>query len=402
MTTDMPKLPPKDKCTGCAACHDVCAHHVISMVADQEGFLYPQIDGKKCVNCRLCERTCPSLNRFEPKEPLAAYAAKASDDELRINSSSGGVFSLLGRQVLANGGMVFGAAFDKTDWSVCHIGVMDEQGLAKLRGSKYVQSRTAGVYRNVEDALSSGRQVLFSGTPCQVAALGHFLGKPYDNLLLVDVVCHAVPSPLAWQRYLAKRSGTAGCLNVREVAFRRKNRGWRNYSLSLRFANGDEYSRSRDEDPFIRAFLSGLCNRPSCHSCLQREFRSGADLTIADYWGVRARFPEMDDDKGASVVFVNTEKGRMAFEQLCHAAIAGIEDYRDVVSANSCILSSMRPDKNREVFFGRLTDMDFDKNVESVLGSVLSVKINRCVLNGKRRIKGVLRRAVGFFKGGGR
>ena len=188
------KLIEGSECSGCAACCDACARDAITLSVDAEGFLYPKVDSKKCVECGRCVQVCPSSSPDLPRQPLAVYAAKAKDEELRLESSSGGAFSLLARQILSKGGKVYGAAFDRSDWSVRHIGVENEGGLGELRGSKYLQSRVIGVYRNVKANLMSGFPVLFSGTPCQIAALRHYLGRSYDSLILVDVV--TIPSIL--------------------------------------------------------------------------------------------------------------------------------------------------------------------------------------------------------------
>ena len=239
------KLADRLLCTGCSACHDVCERDAITMVADGEGFLYPKVDSARCVECGRCADVCSALQQNASRHPLSVWAAKAKDDGLRLASSSGGVFSLLARRILAGGGRVYGAAFDRTDWSVHHIGINDENGLDELRGSKYLQSRTQGVYRQVKRDLESGSHVLFSGTPCQVAALRHYLGRNWDNLFLVDVVCHGVPSPRVWKDYLKYRqdvttegrdSASAEGRNIRRIASRRKDCGWKRYSLSLRFA----------------------------------------------------------------------------------------------------------------------------------------------------------------------
>lgn len=225
------KLASQNSCSGCTACQSICPKSAISMVADGEGFLYPKVDESKCVQCGLCEKVCPSLNRDSPRMPLAVYAAKAKDDGLRLKSSSGGVFSLLARQVIARGGVVYGAGFDHADWHVMHKSAENEDELEDFRGSKYVQSDVQGIYAAVRGQLLAGCEVLFSGTPCQVAGLRHYLNAlktDVSKLLLVDVVCHAVPSPLAWRKYLDERLAKTGQgAIIRRIAFRHKNCGWK-------------------------------------------------------------------------------------------------------------------------------------------------------------------------------
>ena len=354
------------------------------MVADDEGFLYPEIDSSKCVNCGRCTTTCSVFRPNDSRQPIAVYAARAIDDELRLVSSSGGVFSLLARQILSQGGRVYGAAFDRTDWSVVHRSVGDEGGLEELRGSKYLQSRTTGIYRQVERDLETGCQVLFSGTPCQIAALRHYLGRDWDNLVLVDVVCHGVPSPRVWKNYLEFRSAAsaggrgsapAEGRNIRRIASRRKDCGWKRYSLSLRFANDKEYRSVFSEDPFMRAFLAELCNRPSCHDCQFRELRSGADLTIGDFWGVDKCHPEMDDDRGTSLVLVNTDKGALFFKGIRNALDCEVATFDEAVAGNSALLASPRPHRNRKRFLKHCHSHGFDHYVAQMLKPALLMRM---------------------------
>ena len=364
-------LAPKEVCSGCTACQSVCRQKAIAMVADAEGFLYPKIDEAICVHCGMCEKVCPSLNRDVSRVPLAVYAARANDDELRLKSSSGGVFSLLARRIIARGGVVYGAGFDHEDWRVKHMPVENEDGLANLRGSKYVQSDIRGVFADVKSKLLSGCQVMFSGTPCQIAGLKHYLKASNIDaarLFLVDVVCHAVPSPLAWQKYLDERLvedglGTA----IRRISFRRKSCGWKRYSMSLCFADGNEYLRDLRIDSFLRGFLSGLYNRPSCHVCQCRELRSGSDMTIADYWRVNEKFPAMDDDRGTSLLLVNTEVGEMLIREIVSDLSIVKSDYSDAVRVNPSLVSSGAPHRKRSSFFKKVNCCTFDHLVESLL-----------------------------------
>ena len=201
ITENKIKLAEKHICTGCAACYSVCPVQCISMKEDAEGFLFPIIDEEKCTKCSLCEKTCLSIMQGKERKPLNVYAAKNPNEEIRKESSSGGIFTLLAEHVINKGGVVFGARFNE-DWEVIHDYTETVKGLAAFRGSKYVQSRIGDMYKTAKDFLEKDRNVLFSGTPCQIAGLKAFLRKDYDNLLTVDLVCHGVPSPLVWKRYL--------------------------------------------------------------------------------------------------------------------------------------------------------------------------------------------------------
>ena len=231
----MKSIVPKEKCTGCGACFSICTRGAIAMCADAEDFLYPRINKTLCVDCGLCQRTCPSLHPYSSREPLDVYAVKAKDDGIRMRSSSGGVFTLLATATIEKQGLVFGAVFDSNDWQVYHWGTDNKSGVARLVGSKYVQSEMRDSYNRVYEAVKKGRYVLFSGTPCQVAGLKHYFGvKPYvdvNKLLLVDIVCHAVPSPLAWRKYLENRVSsiyngqTRELGKIKRISCRCKNNG---------------------------------------------------------------------------------------------------------------------------------------------------------------------------------
>jgi coenzyme F420-reducing hydrogenase beta subunit len=194
-------ITDKAKCVGCNACEQCCSSQSITMQEDIEGFLYPYVNTETCTNCRLCEKVCPVINQKDQSKPLICYAAKNKDEEIRLESSSGGVFTLLAEKVIREGGVVFGARFNES-WEVVHDYAETIERLSVFRGSKYVQSRIGKTYIHVKQFLKKGRFVLFSGTPCQIAGLRLFLGREYDNLLTVDVVCHGVPSPKIWNMYL--------------------------------------------------------------------------------------------------------------------------------------------------------------------------------------------------------
>lgn len=366
------------------------------MRADAEGFLYPHIDASKCVNCGICQKVCPSINPAEARRPRSVYAAMANDDALRLASSSGGVFSLLASDILSKGGVVFGAAFDHNDWLVYHKAVETEADIAELRGSKYVQSDVGDSYRQVKAYLNAGRQVLFSGTPCQIAALNKFLAMykslPLENLLLVDVVCHAVPSPLAWRKYLEKRAssiytdGVGGLRDIRRISSRRKDCGWKRYSLSLGFANDKEYLSVFSDDPFMRGFLAELYNRPSCHNCPCRDLRSGSDITIADFWGVGTHLPDMDDDKGTSLVLINTEKGAQSFSAISSDLNSKVADFDNAVKGNPAIVRPTNPHRNRSGFFRWVLKSDFDSLVNRMLQPPLITRIRAFVGINLRRL----------------
>jgi len=354
-----PQLAKHNLCTGCTACKASCPRDAIEMKPDFFGFQHPHINVRKCVNCGACEKVCPVLSRPSARKPLSVYAAKAKDDGLRFKSASGGVFSLLARQIFKKGGIVYGAAIRQNDLMVYHCAAENEDDLEKLRSSKYVQSDLGNVYREVKAQLAENRQVMFTGTPCQIAGLRAYLKNEYENLLCVDLICHAVPSPLAWKKYLSDRArdlGGCSCaperfFDYRRISFRCKNSGWKNYLMSLGYAAGETYESPFDRNRFMRGFLSELINRSSCHQCSFRELRSGSDITISDYWRVHEKFPEMDDDRGTSLVLVHTAKGRDVYATISSQLVEKESDFADATRVNPQLLYNVPAQRNRKLFF---------------------------------------------------
>ena len=323
----MIQITDKHDCCGCAACANACPQACITLRPDGEGFLYPAADPERCVECGLCEQVCPFLTPREARLPVATYAAVNPDAQERLDSSSGGIFSLLMRATLEAGGVVFGAAFD-ADWNVGHIAVESLEDMPRLRGSKYVQSATGESFRMAEEYLKQGRKVLFSGTPCQIAGLNHYLGKEYDKLLRVDVVCHGVPSPQIWKAYL---EGLGDLSGIRSVCFRDKRSGWLDYAFSIGYEDGRTLRESHHANLFMQGFLHDLYVRPSCHRCKAKGGRCGSDITLGDFWGIGAVLPDWDDDRGVSLVLADTGKGDAALKAVtdglapvpCERAVRG-------------------------------------------------------------------------------
>lgn len=304
-----------EECCGCGACAEICPRGCIQMCMDREGFLYPVVDRERCVACGLCQRICPTKNAVARGDAIRGhYLAYVKDEKLRWNSSSGGVFSVLAEAILKNGGVVFGAAFDE-DFSVHHIGVKDSSGLDALRGSKYVESRTEHSFSEAKAVLESGKPVLFSGTPCQIAGLMQYLGKNYDRLYTVDLLCHGVPSPKVWKMYLNFQI-SAHRADIKRTLFRQKDFGWKAFAVKLQFDNLTAYEQIFEKDLFMQMFLQNICLRPACYACKFKHLNRVSDFTIGDAWGVENYMPEMDDDKGTSVILVHTKKGEKLLNEV--------------------------------------------------------------------------------------
>ncbi len=380
----MSPLENPNRCNGCGACSQKCPHGAILMQTDAEGFFRPQTDAEKCVECGLCAAVCPVNHPPVLADQPKAFAAYSKNTGLRHTSSSGGVFSELAAQILARGGAIVGAAMDP-DGVVRHRIVESEATLAVLRGSKYVQSEAWHTYPAVKALLAEGREVLFSGTPCQVAGLSKYLGKPYDGLWLVDIVCHGVPSPKAWSLYLKERKKNAGT-DVASAEFRNKASGWQNYSMRIRFADQTEYRVSLKNDPYLRAFLKNAILRPSCHQCASKGAQRASDLTLADFWGVTRCIPEMDAYDGVSLVLVNTPKGAALLDSCSSSLVLQETELEKALEANTAYSQSAAASPAREAFFAALDSTPFDVISARYCRDRLSEKLRRLAGAVKRRI----------------
>lgn len=323
-------------CCGCTACRSVCPRNAISMRPDDKGFLYPQIDSARCVECGLCRAVCPMRAGFSTGENLpepAVYAVKHRSGEVRMQSSSGGMFTAVSDYVLGQGGTVYGAAFN-ADFSVSHRRAETARERDLFRGSKYVQSDPGDAFRNVKDDLKSGRPVLFSGTPCQTAGLFSYLKKSradMEKLVLCDLICHGTPSPLVFQQYL-KHLERKYDSAVASVLFRCKALGWRSTPLSVRFLNRHEISDS--DRWYSKLYGRGLITRDSCYACPFANLKRPSDLTIGDFWGIENAMPDFEDEKGVSLVLVNTEKGERVFDAIQDSLICRPGSTKDCLQPN--------------------------------------------------------------------
>lgn len=346
----MIKITDKSKCCGCEACVQICPKKCIRFMQDHEGFFYPEADADICIQCGLCLKVCPVIHPYNEHKPQEVLAAINKNEGVRMESSSGGLFTLLAEEIISQGGAVFGVRFDE-QWQAVFDSAETIEKLASFRGSKYLQARVGNSFAQCKQILDQGRQVLFSGTQCQIAGLLHFLRKPYPNLLTVDFICHGVPSPKVWQHYLTEivQDGADAIHNVR---FRDKRLGWKHFSFVLDYnVHNKAYSLTSTfrENIYMRAFLANLILRPSCHACPSKSGKSHSDLTIADFWGINKVNPQMDDDKGTSLVLIHTEKGNKALlrEQFTCAPA----NYEDVLRYNSSMEESATCHLKRSKFF---------------------------------------------------
>lgn len=318
-------------CCGCSACQQICPKQCIKMIYDDEGFLYPFINKDTCVNCGICNKVCPLNDLKRPsREPIETYAAINPIDSVRLDSSSGGIFIMLAEYVIKHNGIVFGARFDER-WNVIHDFAEDINQVKHFVGSKYLQCDMSNSFSKAKEFLDSERIVLFSGTPCQIGGLKSFLKKEYSNLISIDFICHGTPSPGVWQKYVKRFNNTS---KISKISFRDKTIGWNHFSLTLK--DGDNkiiYTSPFQEDPYMQLFLQNVILRPSCYDCKFRQGRSGSDITLADFWHIDEVIPNMYDDKGASLVLVNSTLGQNILDQvscnLCNAPFDSIRKFNN-------------------------------------------------------------------------
>ena len=370
------KIKKKD-CCGCSTCAQRCPCGCIEMVFDEEGFRYPRINKTQCVNCGICDRVCPIINKVSNNntESKKVYIAYADSDVVRMNSSSGGIFALLAEKCIEERGAVCGAAFSDS-FDVYHTIVEKKEDIAKLQGSKYVQSQIENVFKDVNERLEKGQEIIFSGTPCQVMGLKTYLQKEYANLLTVDILCHGVPSVKLWKKYLAEQEQAHGSA-VQQAFFRHKKYGWKKYSVLLEFSNNTTYERIFNEDPFMQMFLSNISLRPSCYNCHFKGIPHSSDITLGDCWGIEHHSPEMDDNKGTSVVLLNTDKGVQKFGQIYPNIKCKTCSLDDAIPSDSESRRSVREHPNREKFFKNINKKNINELKKYLKISLLTKVIHK-------------------------
>lgn len=301
----------KEQCTGCGACKLSCHFDAISMKADAEGFLYPEVDGEKCTDCNACVNACNRRTDYGEKR-RHTYIARNKKTSIREKSTSGGIFGALAHLILQEGGYVFGAAFNE-ELEVCHIEISTQEELHKLQKSKYVQSDTRDTYRSVKELIKKAK-VLYSGTPCQIAGLKAYLGKDSPNLVCVDLICQGVPSPAVWKRYLEYLGGEKR--KIERFEFRNKEKGWNELAISYTFSDGEERTVSFEDDYYMEGFEQTEFLRPVCYNCPFRGETGYSDITLGDCWGYKELVKEKEDSGGTSVVLLNTEKGEKIYRRI--------------------------------------------------------------------------------------
>lgn len=377
----MIKIEDKKECCGCMACVQVCPTQCISIVKDEEGFDYPSTNIDTCINCGLCNNVCPIINNNRNNaKPLKVYASKNLNESIRFQSSSGGVFTALAEKVINNGGIVFGVSFDE-NWNAVHTHIENIKDITILRGSKYIQSSIGCSYKEIKLYLKNDRKVLFSGTPCQIAGLKRFLKKDYANLITIEILCHGIASPKVWQKYLDEKKKEYQCNDISKINFRNKINGWEKFHFTINFKNGLKYDIPFNEDAYCCGFIKNLYLRPSCYFCKCKNDYSNGDIVIADYWNINEALPQYNDNKGVSLVLVNSKKG-LSFINSLPSQIEFIEtDYNVCTKKNGGFIENIPIPEKRKFFFTMLDKKTLSTNIKTCLSKSLynriKNKINR-------------------------
>lgn len=369
----------KQGCCGCNACAQICPQECISMVEDPNGFLYPEVDADRCIECNLCEKACPIMEKKDSYEPDEVRDPKAiggwhKDEDVRFESSSGGAFTLFAEHILAQGGVVYGS-YLKEDFRAQHICVERMEDLGKLKGSKYIQSDISNVYQEIKEHLDNNRKVMFVGTPCQCAGLHSFLqtvgvldtgGKSASHLYTCDFICHGVPSPKIFRSYINYLEHKYKD-KVIAFRFRNKDKGWNPSGLQMGtkiefLHSGSIRLAPAFRDAYMNGFLDDVYLRPSCYSC---EFKSlpkyYSDITIADFWGVKQVDAELCDGKGTSLVLLHNEHGQRLFDTVKENFVCKEVDFKSAIRRNKSLICSARTNPRRDRFFYDYDNMSFQK-----------------------------------------
>ncbi len=354
----------KVDCCGCNACGDICGKHAITFVTDNEGFWYPKVDKELCVDCGLCDKVCPIQNKASHVERYAeptVYAAYSKDEAIRIDSTSGGIHSMLAMKMYEKNAYVGGAVYNP-DHTVSQIVDDNPERLPEIRSSKYLQSNAEGVYKEIRSLLREGKNVFFCGCPCQIHALYNLLGKEYENLVTCDFICRGVNSPKVFLKYMNMLERMFGA-KATEIKFKNKKWGWHNFSMRVNFENGKEYCKDRFHDLFFIGYLqAGNFTRPSCYECRFKVFPQKADISLADFWGIEKLDKTMDQDKGTSLVMVNSDKGQTLFDSIKDQIVWRQFTMDDAKAGNPAMVTSLSCSKpNRGVFFEDLDKMPFEE-----------------------------------------
>lgn len=346
----MEQVLSKNKCTGCTACASICPKNAITMVKNEEGFMYPLIDNNKCINCGLCKKTCPVINTYLNSAINTCYVGFSNDEEILKKSSSGGIFSIIANFILQKDGIVIGATMDQNN-RLKHIAICNDEELYKLRGSKYLQSDLNNVFCYIKDNIKE-KKILFVGTPCQVAGLKAVV-KNNKNLICIDVICHGVPSQKLFEKYIEELEFDNN-EKLLHYNFRDKKTGWENYSNTAIF-DTKQISQLATDNNYMKLFLSDVALRECCYDCNFKLGNKYSDITLGDFWGIKKYYPEMYNSNGVSAIIINTENGQNIFEEIKDNITYKESNLEYILDGNPSLKNSAKYYKERNLF---LNDID--------------------------------------------
>lgn len=361
----------KKNCCGCTACKNICPVGAIEMKQDKEGFLYPSVNLKKCINCKLCEKSCPVSNKQRViEEKNEAYIIRTKNKEVLETSTSGGFFTPLAEKILKKNGVVIGVGFNE-DFRVEHKIVANNNinDLKNLRGSKYVQSYMGDIYQKTKQLLDENVEVLFSGTPCQIYGLMNFLKKDYKNLITIDLICHGVPSPKLWKKYIEYQQ-VKNKSTIKEISFRNKTYGYHSGTMKIVFNNNKEYYGSARVDYMLKSFFSEISSRPSCYNCKFKDRTHLSDFTIFDCWHMKELTNNKinDDDMGFTNLLINSQKGQEVFEKIKdNYEIYKIDKDKAIEFDGIMALNSAKPNLKRKEFYQYLDKHTIEETVDKYI-----------------------------------
>ena len=378
----MKEIVSKIKCTGCTACASICPQNAIIMEKDNEGFMYPVIQKDKCIDCGLCKKKCPVLSTINNDSINQCYVAYNKNNDDKLKSSSGGIFTLFANFILDNDGIVIGAAFDEKH-KLKHIAISKKEELDKLKGSKYLQSDLNNIFKYVKDNIKE-KKILFVGTPCQVAGLKAIVKN--NNLLTIDLICHGVPSPKLFEKYIQELEQTNNDKLV-NYNFRDKSTGWDTYSSTVIFKNNIKTELSKDND-YMKIFLSDVALRESCYNCNFKLGNKYSDITLGDFWEVQKYYPDMYNKEGVSAIIINTKQGQNIFDKIRNDIIYKDCKLQEILEGNPSLKTSSKRNKKRKNFFENVEKKDI-----KTLSKEYSYK-NTIIRRVKNKIKRIIKQLI--------
>ncbi|MFC4283032.1 Coenzyme F420 hydrogenase/dehydrogenase, beta subunit C-terminal domain [Catenibacterium sp. GCM10023432] len=336
----------KEECTGCSACYSICPKNAIEMKKNLEGFYYPIINNSNCISCGLCLKVCPVNKHVEINSNNQVYSSYIKDKSKRLESASGGIFRILAEYIIDQKGFVFGAAFDE-NFKVKHICVDNKNDLKKLLGSKYVQSQMNDSFKHARELLEKGNKVLFVGTGCQIAGLKNYLIKEYDNLLTIDLICHGVPSPSVWEKYIKEK----GKGNIIDIIPRDKTNGINDAPIVFKYSNGLKQSEAYSKNIYLRGFIANYYLRNSCYKCNFKGLSRISDITIGDFWGLDKLDQTMYQPYGTSIMITHNNKIDEYIDEINKEMVFKSYPNDFAYKYNDCLINSTNKPFARRIYF---------------------------------------------------